>query len=197
MEIKKLTWTGIEPMKAQAFYNNKGDRLFFNVKHGTEGKLFGYWLGRVSPKIAKPKDISDTYVFDKNNYVLIPNRDKVTGNINKDKLGNNIYSIGIDYSTIHQNDIILFWEIPNKNYKDVNFEINGDANLIGMAYNGKDRGDDNLHISPAPVVEIYGNCTLTWKAININNDEIYQTAKYNYNNGVWEISPVLLNDETN
>jgi len=189
MKIVRLTATGVEPVKAQAYYNNKKDTLYFNIKHGSVGENFGYWLGRISPKIKQPDDISDILVLDMNNYVFVPKRTE-TG-VLKDKLGNTVYSIGIDFSSLHQRDIVIFWEIPNRNYSNVKFKTSGECEVIGTGYNGKDRGDI-VYKSPAPIIEVVGNCELSWSGVDSDGNSIEQNILYDYTNGKWDIKPLQI-----
>ena len=187
MKIVKLTWLSVESAKAQVYTSKKNGSMYFNIKHGSSGKQFGYWLARVSPRVSKPNEISEELILDKDNYVLRPtHRDD---NVLTDKLGNVIYTIDIDYSTIHNRDLIVLWEIPNKNYTKVEYFVEGDVNIIGKATSGKDRGD-KVYKSPAPVLEVYGDCVLSWLADNTEGVRIKQKVFYDYANGSWDITPI-------
>jgi len=189
MKIVKLTWLGVESAKAQVYASKKNNTMYFNIKHGSSGRQFGYWLGRVSHKVGVPNSIGDELILDKDNYVLISTLNKDTNEVSIDKLGNVIYTIGVDYSTIHNKDLIVLWEIPNKNYTKVDYTVNGDVNIIGKATSGKDRGN-KMYKSPAPVLEIYGDCELRWTAVNNSNEVIEQKVFYDYANSSWDISPI-------
>ena len=185
MKLLRLTYLATEEVKAQAFKSNNKESMHYAVKHGTDGSNFGYWLGRISKKVSEPDNISDVFTLKGNNFILLPV--KRDSEILRDKLGNIVYTIGIDFNTMHQKDIILYWEIVNKNYNTIEYSISGDVSEIGKGYNGKDRGDI-VYKSPAPVLEIYGNCTLNWTAVDVLGDEYTQEIVYHDND--WDVKPI-------
>ena len=184
MRIFKLTKTGLTGAVAEAHYIKKNKQLVYVVKHGSSGNNLGYWMGRISTKVTVPNNINDVIKLDRNDYILTPVRlnDKVI----KDRLGNTIYNISIDRSSIYSKDILLLWDIPNEDYVNVKYEITGKCSLIGEGTHGKDRGDI-IYKSPAPILEIYGDCVLKWTAKDKDNNEYGQEISYINEGEKWEI----------
>ena len=189
MKIVKLSIAEVKPATAQAHVKDNGNGYIhkqYNMKHGTSGADFGYWLLPISEQIAKPEKSSDILELTDNKYILIPGTQKGK---DKDRLGNDAYKLTIDYTTLHQKDLIVLWDIPNKNYKDVVFTTDGDVDVIGTGYNGKSRGGV-LYKSPAPVLEVFGDCNLCWSAVDKNGVKCEQKITYHYTSGDWDIGQI-------
>jgi len=177
MKILKLDHIGIKNAKAVVFKNKKNNELYFNIKHGSS--KFWVWSASLDKKYYKPKNDNDVLELSENDYILIPIKGKKE--VLKDKKNNTLYFISKDYMEIHKNDILLLWEIPNKNYTSVKYKVEGNASVIGTGMAGKER-DNVKYTSPAPVVEILGNCKLTWEAVDVNGDKYKQEIEYKNNN---------------
>ena len=178
MRVLKLTKDEVKPVIATVIENEKNKSLYFNVNHGMRGKGFWSIVHTLNFKFFVPRTKEDVCVLDADNYILKPiMRNKVTL---KDKRNNPIYCISIDNNDTQRNDILLFWEIPNNNYTDVKFEHGINASLLGKGYSGKDRGDV-VYISPYPVLEIMGDCDLTWSAIDSEGKTISQVINVRIN----------------
>lgn len=178
MRIAKLTTSALTPVEAVAVANKHDkEKLYFNVKHGTKGKSDVFWVYScgVSTECAKPSSLEDICSLDKDNYIL--KQIRVKGKVLKDRNDNALYNIHSDNNLCHKRDLIVFWEIPNKYYHDVTFDIKGDVKLLGSGKTGYVR-DDIQYISPAPVLEIYGNASLTWRAIDLENRIIAQKIEF-------------------
>jgi len=126
-------------------------------------------------------------VLDDNKYTLTPYRSG--GDICTDVLGNTNYSITLDYNTLHQRDLLVLWDIPNKNYIKVDYKVEGDSSKIGSGKNGRDRGDI-VYVSPAPVIEIFGDAVLSWTGVTSDGTSHSQTSSYDYANGTWDIGRI-------
>lgn len=122
------------------------ETFYYNLIHGDK-EGWEYRLS-VDSRITKVKE-GVTYKLDKNYYVLRP----ITKNGKPllDNKGNAYQVISRDFDTAHKNNMLLLWELPPE-YNDAKYHIKGFANEIGLGYHGK---------VPAPVLEIYGDCTLT------------------------------------
>lgn len=186
MRVIILSELKTTPAIAQVYHNKTKGQLYYNIRHGAPGVNFGYWLGMISPSVAIPKDINDILTMDDDSYTLSAHRKN--GETVTDKLGNVTYTINKDFSSMHKNDTLLLWEIPNKEYVDVRYSISGNAKEIGIGYNGKDRGDV-VYKSPAPVVEVYGKAILAWTAINVDGEMQTQTIHIDQN-GAFNIETI-------
>jgi len=187
MKIVKLTGLGIGSVTAQVYKNTKG-KMYFNISHGTKGKDLFVWKCGLRDGRFTPKSEGDTLELNDNNYIIRNVLDK-NKQVMKDVNGNLLYNIDIDYMENHKNDLLVLWEIPNKNYKECRYTVTGDVDVIGEGKTGKIRGDKKF-ISPAPVLEIYGDCELVWSAVDKNNKGYKQIFKYDYAENKWSINPV-------
>jgi hypothetical protein len=195
MKILRLTSINVGPVIAQTFKKSKdANNIYFNIKHGSAGKnLWVYSCGLHSVHF-KPANEKDSLELSGDNYILRPIKKRVGGSeddkiVLKDKIGNTLYSISIDNMRHHKKDIILFWEIPNNNYTDVSYTTSGNVSELGKGWIGKER-NEKLYSSPAPVLEIQGNCSLEWVAVDIDGFKIKQTIKYDFEKANWDISPI-------
>lgn len=183
MYIQKYLDYQLSPAVAK-FYNNsiKGKEFSeYTVDIGSTGKdLWKYFmkLGRTITNDLTP-DVKEV-VLDKNNYYIRPIRNK-DGEAIKDKLGNIKYKIEEDPTDAFKNDIILFMEIPNKNYTDVEYKVTGSATVIAKAFVGKDRADITTK-SPALVLEIIGNFALTYTAKDQDGNKVSGKHEFDYKN---------------
>jgi len=189
MKIVKLTTAEVKSVTCHAYskYDDNGS-IFrrYTIRHGTMGKGFGYWLLPVMGNISIP-EANDSVIELNNDYYTLINR-KISG-ASKDILGNDMYSLSRDFSTLHRKDLIVLWDIPNKNYTDVGYTINGDVELIGTGYNGKIRGE-HTYKSPAPVLEVFGDCNMEWYATDKEGNKLTQKIAYDYASGQWDISTI-------
>lgn len=197
MRLVRLELYGVVPVVATTFKNKHNNRLYYNVQHGikdtthrvADSKTWRYGCElRINDFL--PENESDTISLADNNYTFKPIR--FNGETVKDLKGNIVHIIGINNAATDRNDVIVFWEIPNKYYTDVKHTITGECSIIGLGINGKER-DGKIYTSPAPVVEILGDCTLTWSGKTENNTLITQTIKYNHQNGSWDVPPTQEN----
>ncbi|MCI4435726.1 MAG: hypothetical protein JHC33_02800 [Ignisphaera sp.] len=190
MRLVRLELYGVVPVVATPFKNKRNNRLYYNIQHGIKdtthnSKTWKYVCElRINDFI--PENESDTISLSNNNYTFKPVRHN--GETVKDLKGNNVYIVGINNAATDKNDVIVFWEIPNKYYTDVKYTITGDCSIIGLGVNGKER-DGKIYTSPAPVVEVLGDCILYWSGKTENNTIITQTIKYNHKNGSWDVPP--------
>ena len=177
MKIKKLVGDIITPIKAITNDNEKGT-LYYNIKHGNKGpKGWVYSMG-LDFKIFKPTESNSTIELNDDDYIIIPVMKH--GKQVKDKNGNTIYFITKDDVTIHKTDLIIFWEIPNKNYRDVKYEISGAVTELACGKVSRVR-DSNTYVSPAPILEITGKCVLKWSGVDEHNKRIVCTINYDKN----------------
>jgi len=193
MKIVRLGSASVSPVVAEAYKvknkNNK-ESFSYNVRHGTAGPKLGFWSVMLDFKLGKPENKESTLLLDQNNYVLRP---FAPGGVNgTDVLGNKNYIISTDNNSIFKDDLLVLWDIHHKNYIKVEYEISGDISEIGKAYNGRDRGDI-VYKSPAPILEVFGDCTLAWTGTNQNGDVFSQTFEYTYQDQKWNIGQIVKN----
>ena len=87
--------------------------------------------------------------------------------------------------------VLLLWEIPNKRYINVSFETDGDCHIVGSGETGSIR-DGIEYISPAPVLEIFGSCTLKWWGYDKHSNLVKQEITFDYPNSQWNIKAVTI-----
>lgn len=187
MIIKRLTGKEILPAKAITVTGKDGSSHYFNLKHGSYGKSMSLWWCGFATRYFKPEGISDTLILDSNDYIIVPIKDGDKVKRNRDN--NACYYISKDDMEYHKTDILLLWEIPNRNYIDVTYELTGSVSEIGCASTGKQR-DDILCKSPAPILEITGDCKLSWVATDHNGDKFHQVIRYDSSINSWDIKPI-------
>ena len=192
MKVLKLTGNLIETAKATATKFKNSDKFYFTLHHGSIGTdLWCYKLG-LDYRYFKPNSSSDSLKLSNNEYFIKPvYRDS---KIVKDKFGNPMYTLTVDYMDNHKNDVLLLWEIPNKyNYTNIEYKIDGLATEIAKGYTGKVRAEV-IGKTPAPILEITGDVILSFTA---ENDDYYfsQTIKYDYAKNSWDIKPINLKEK--
>lgn len=188
MKVLRLNNVSVKPAIAKVFVSKNND-LYYNIKHGTRGDgLWEYSCG-LRKVTFTPETPDDEYILKGNNYVLNPV--KIETNYLTDGKNNNVYNIATDESDVHKSDVILFWDIPNKNYINVTYTMDGLCVKIAEGITGRTRGS-TLFSSPAPVIEILGDCTLKWTGNQEDGSELSQTIKYHYTEETWDISPILI-----
>lgn len=201
MMIRKLTAFITEPVVAKIYNHKKNGKMYYNVKHGSSSKnasndsdLWSYSLGLAKNHFPVNEDVPELDL-DGDDYIITTV--KVNGEIMRDKKGNVLYNISRDKTDVHKKDIILLWEIPNKNYVDVKYVAEGTCTILGEGISGKERGDV-IYSSPAPVIEILGDVTLTWTGRYYDNNtykKVSQVIKYNYANNSWDIKPIITGED--
>jgi len=188
MKITKLTLQGIKTVTSEIIEHN-GNK-YHNLKHGTNGKRLWSWSASMDIK-KFPVQNDEPLILDGSDYVFIPITKK--GKVVKDAIGNCNYVISRDNVESHTNDIIVLWEIPIKNFNTITTTLDGDVMEIGHGFIGKFRPERKQRI-PAPVLEITGNCSITWEGVTFDNKRYKQVINYRESN--WDINPpVLLADE--
>ena len=190
MKIMKLTSKRLSPV-TPIIIKKKPNTLYFNIKHGSRGdKLHSYTFGLDASKF-KPTSISDELELKDDNYVLLPiykNEEQ-----RKDRAGHPMYFISTDDMDDHKNDYIILWEIPNKFYTNVEYTTSGNVNVLGEGKIGRSRGGED-YISPSPILEVYGVCSLEWTACK---DGSRYKQSFSYDGEKWSIEAMtIINKES-
>lgn len=190
MRILKLDALNTSPMVATIY--SKNSKVYYNIKHGDTGyesKPLSYGIDKkiLDPKLNKNEPF---ILLNKSNYTIKPIYKKNIGKV-QDTNGNDIYLVSADNNNSHVEDILLFWEIPNKNYKNVIYTLNGDCTKLGQSITKKERGNDTF-ITPAPVIEIFGECVLMWSGDSQDNKNVSQVIKIYKENDklIFNIEPI-------
>lgn len=184
MRFVKIANNGIKNVVARTIKSKNDNKLYYNITFGSNGNFKDKKLRELrllmNINFFVPKTLQDELNLDQDDYILNPYKDK-DGQVKKDIYGNTIYIVGKDDAYFHKRDIILFWEIPNYNENNIQYKIEGDHNIIGEGQLGKERGE-NTYISPAVIVELNGDCTLSWTSLKYK-----QELKFDYAKGQFEI----------
>lgn len=187
MKILNLSATETTPVVAIVPNRKKQDKLYYEIQHGSRGSTLWMWTANFAYQQFSPKDISDELKLTGDNYYLKTLYKE--GVATTDKQGNVNYLITTDNMHNHKKDILLLWEIPNvNNDTDLKYEISGQVNELGLGYTGRERGT-NIGKTPAPVLEITGDCVLKWCS-TVDGVTSSQTIKYNYSKDNWDIQPI-------
>lgn len=186
MRILKLYGNNVNNVIATAI-PNKNHKLYFNIMLGTRGKPYKFYTIYLASKHFKAKKVKEELELKGNGYLIQPVKDK--GQVIKDKHGNTCYCIYKSELNTYEKDIVLIWEVPNRYYTNISYNISGDAMVLAEACYGKYRFGVN-YMSPIPVLEIFGDCELTWTGIDRQNNKVGQVIKYNYAIEQWDIKPI-------
>ena len=189
MIIRRLTSKEIQLAKAATVVSKDKKTLYYNLRHGTYGRGLYKWWCSFSTKFFVPENVTDTLVLEDDDYIIVPIKDNKNGGLKRASNGDVCYTITKDDMEYHKSDILLLWEIPNKNYINVDYEIEGSGEQIGRGVTGKQRGDVMCR-STAPVLEITGDVTLTWEAKDINGKRFKQVIVYDSSVNSWDIQPI-------
>lgn len=170
MKLLRLSNNDVLPVIAKAYeYKNK---LQYFIKFGNVGKDLWELRLMLNNKYFVPNSKEDKLEMTDDDYFLTPVKDK-DGNILKDNINNQLYMISKDDNGYHKKDVVLFWEIFINNKYD--YTINGDYNIIGKGYSGKER-NDKLYIYPIVAIELLSDCELT-----LDTESYTKNIKFNYN----------------
>lgn len=185
MRICKITNNEVKSVVARTV-KSKDDKLYYNISFGSKGckknnKLWELYM-LLDVKYFKPETIQDTMVLDQDNYSLRPFKNK-DGEVIKDKMNNDLYVLTQDDASFNKRDVLLFWEIPNFNESKVNYKIEGNHTVIGEGRLGRERGK-MTYSSPAVVVELIGDCILSWESENYNQKIVFDYKKNNFEIGI-------------
>jgi len=188
MRILKLTTDKIEPITARVYKNKDNNELYYNIKHGTYGPDSWAYSCCLYKPIFTPVNENDKYILDNNNYELkaIIKDDKIL----KDKHGNVVYNITTNKHNSDNRHNIIFWELPNKEYKDITYEVIGIFSILGSGITNHGT-IDNLLLAPALVIEAVGPVKLTWKAKDINDNNLSQTVSYIAKHNKWIVGDII------
>lgn len=190
MRVMLLTAEQAGPARATVIVNPQSGKLYYNIWHGLRSLGFWAYVCTLNHKHFAPRTRDDVIELDKNNYALKPVMKK--GDCLKDSRDNELYCICVDEDDLsHRKNILLFWEIPNINYINVKFNTTANAALLGEGSYGKHRGKTH-YISPYPVLEIMGDCTLEWSAEDIQGNKITQKIDVRiHDTNTFTIHPII------
>lgn len=189
MKIIKLNAASIDKVRAHVNKKRGTGEKYLSIKHGSSGFWIYYIM--LSKNFFTLENEEDPLELKGDDYVLKPI--KKNGNVIKDSKGNIVYCLEKDYMENHKKDNLVFWEIPNKYYTNVKHEISGMAKEIAVGIVGKER-DGVAFSSPAPIIEVLGDCVLSWTGKNEHGDTIQQYIKYDYMSNTWDIGVVEKKD---
>ena len=184
MRILSLNNLGVSNAIAKSMTNNNNNKMYYNISLGfgsNDYKMYTIYLS--SKHFPVVEEVEELELHD-NNYILQPI--KIDNKVQKDKNGNINYCIYKGDVNNYKNDIILIWEIPNRRYVNVTYKMDGDVRLLAEATYGQERDGIN-YLSPIPILEIFGDCEITWSGTDKNNNTVGQVIKYNYALKQWDI----------
>jgi len=189
MKIIKLNATSIDKVKAHINKKRGTGEKYFSIKHGSSGFWIYYIM--LSRNFFTLDNEDDVLELKGDDYVLKPLKRR--NSVIKDSKGNTVYCLEKDYMENHKRDNLVFWEIPNKYYTDVKHTISGMAKEIALGTVGKERNGIEFS-SPAPIVEVLGDCTLSWVGKNEDGKIVQQSIKYDYMSNTWDIGIIEIKD---
>lgn len=171
----------LKPAVARRFVSKvvNADKLVYTLAIGSPGvDLWLYYMSIGKSILKNIEGTPDEIVLDKNSYTIRPIRD-ANKNVIKDKKGNIRYRIEEDPNTAFKNDMILLVELPNKNYLEIKYRLEGDVSLLAEACTGKERQAMTFK-SPALVLEVTGDFKLVYEAKDQNGNLVTGAMSYDY-----------------
>ena len=188
MRIRKLTTNLLLNVKAKTVNIKPTGATHFNIRHGSASEGLHDYIIYMDRRYFKPEDNVTEKVLNDDDYILKP---VYKNNIHiQDRKDNYSYTLSRDEVEDHKKDYIILWEIPNKFYSDVKFDVSGNAIILGTGYSGRVR-DGKVYSSPAPVLEVYGTTTLEWSGIR--DDKLYKQI-ITFKDDQWNIGQVIKTD---
>lgn len=189
MKIIKLNAANIDNVKAHVSKKAGTGEEYLSIKHGSSG--FWVYYIMLSKNFFNSDKTCDALEMKGDDFVLKPLKKK--GVVIKDNKGNIVYCLEKDYMENHKKDNLVFWEIPNKYYTEVKHKIEGTAKEIAGGIVGKERNGVS-YSSPAPIIEVLGDCKLSWNGKNEDGKEVSQTISYDYMKNDWDIGKIKIKD---
>lgn len=181
MKLKLLTGNGLlKIVQANRVKGKKQD--YFNIQHGSlDYGLHSYNI-HIESKDYDASLLKDEFItLTEDKYVLKPIY--VNNEVLKDRIGNVKYKLTKDDNYSHKDDLLLFIELPNFNYKEVKFIIiNGNCSYLGMGITGRNR-DNVIYKSPAPILETSGDFSIAWTGKDINENIVGLIMNYDSKTG--------------
>lgn len=193
MQLMRLGKSTLRSVTARVITRGANTRnksvMYFTVTHGSAGEGLHQVRFAVDKYVGLADKPDDTLQMQHKDYNIFPIRRE--GKHIKDRNNNNIYCIYRDSSSeMHANDYLIFWDIPNDFYKSVKYDVSGNVAIISEGYNGKVREDS--YVSPAPVLEVTGDCKLAWTGVNNNGQVITQIITFT--EGVWDVGEINVSE---
>lgn len=198
MKILRLRNNKVAPCVAYCSAQYKSgvnkDKLSFMIQHGNYGEHSWCLRTYLHRDTFPPTKSGDTLVLDKNNYtfkvqrraIKDKNNKTIESEFTKDNRGNYIYMVDKDEISLYNNNIILFWDIPITTCDDVEYQLEGNVRTLADGEYAKEYLDSVL-VVPAPILEIYGDCKLSWSGLDsVRNIKYKQSITYNYNRDEWD-----------
>ena len=192
MYFKKISCYDLVPCIATVYKNKKTNGLYYNLRLGTTGEETWEYVLLFDKRYFSPEAPIDRLELNKDNYIIKPvkERDKEGKLLPKKDLKNNIiYVVGEDESSFHKKDLILIWELPNRNFTNIEYSIKGPHNILAEAKTGKER-NNKVFTSPIVLVELLGDCKLSWEGTQDSGDALCQNINFKYETGQISIDTI-------
>lgn len=187
MKLTRITQYDIHPI-TPIVYKTKQGKKYLNILLGTlhpHGKKYTIKLESQVFDVDNPKELlEDTYILKP----FIRNKKPET-----DKHDNINYVLTKDSNSIHKKDVLLIWEIPNNNYLNITYNLQGSCQKLVEAVSGRSRTNNKL-TAPCLLIEVLGDCKLEWRGVDLDGRQVSQTIDYDYNKGAWNIRPIEVKD---
>lgn len=190
MYFKKISLYDLSQPEATVFKNKKTGDLFYNLRLGTTGDGTWEYVLLFDKRTYIPTNVSDKLVLDGNNYIIKPLKTKDQEGkhqLIKDGQDNVQYIVSEDGSSFHKKDLILVWELPNRNFTKIDYNIKGSHNILATAITGKER-NGKTYVSRIVLAELLSDCELHWEGEQDTGDILEQTISFKYETGQFTIN---------
>lgn len=185
MKLIKISGIDVKNVIATTHVNKKGE-MFYNIILGSKDSTQKFYTLYIGTKFKRPTSSEDKYELIGDDFCISSIKTKKGDNL-KDLNGNQIYCIYRDENTMYKSDVLLLLEIPNKMYTDVSYKLEGDIEELAKASVGKERMGV-VYSSPALMLEIFGDCKITWQGLDRNKNQVGKQILYSYDKGTWDIT---------
>lgn len=192
MYFKKISLYDVSPVVANVFKNKKTGGMYYNLRIGTPGEKTWEYNLLFDKRYYSPVEVTDRLTLDNNNYIIKPIKEKSSQGrfeAKKDKRGNVFYVVTEDQSSFHKKDLILLWELPNRNFTEIKYDVKGSHNIIAEAKAGKER-DSEVFTSPILLIELLGDCILHWVGTQDSGAMLEQEIKFTYESGQFIVDSI-------
>lgn len=186
MRIIELNNLGVRTPVAKVF-QSLDNKLYFNYKVGLRYKDCKEYTLSFSNKDYSPTSKDDILILDKDNYNVVPVYKN--GELAKDRNNNQIYTVREDNTVSHRSNSLVIWELPNNDYVDVTYQLDGSVSKLADASSGVYR-NDTMYVTQILILSVYGDCVLTASFKDSEGKSYTKSYTYNYKADKWDIGEI-------
>lgn len=186
MRIIELNNLGVRTPVAKVYQNKEG-KLYYNYKIGLKYKDCKEYTLSFSNKDYTPNTKDDVLILDKDNYNIVPVYKN--GELAKDRNNNQVYTVREDNTVSHRSHSLVIWELPNNDFVDIKYELEGSVAKLADASSGVYR-NDTMYITQILMLSVHGDCKLTASFKDSEGKSYVKTYTYKCLTDKWDIGEI-------